>query len=457
MLALPAQAYVAPDKNVSYSGSLINNAYFTCTNVTGTFYCYGIANNGATGHVYLERYNETLGGYTTCDMGTVGAYARTYWRGLAVANSTHLIAPQYSCSGCHRLIPMNMSACTSTDSIPPTFNYTGGSAFSGGYYSDGRIYWGRTNGVRNSTTNEWLYDGFWDDSYVDTLRLPNQSDNSTLFGTNGNYMLKYVGGAFDSLLGDASSIYGVTIPSGGWDLFKVNASTTWLYVNGDTRLYRFNFTEMETYANGSTPTLLSPDAGQSVYYIPDLVAELTTDRNGTVTIYLDGDALGSIVVTTYGVQDTQQFGAAPPSLDLGEHSWYAIFVDDLATAWPSETRSFTYTMDSTLTTLLTSPADGIALFIGGLFDVQDLTTARLVSASLLSFVGAIGAIIIITMLTKGHLHASEMTGIFGLSIVVFIIMFTFAGWLPAWVSAIVIVIGAFVFAKLSGLGFVGGG
>lgn len=460
VLTMPAMAYLPVEINETTGTPYVYSTRgLACTNSSGTFYCYVLACDNSN-YIRVFRYDDNLTNVEKCYIGLTSASGCGSITGFGIANSTHSLIK--FTTGKFRLVPLNNftgEICTAGAELGSTTSAN--MLTSGGYYSgnDNVVYWGGIDDAKFSDNSTTAVAKFWADYYVN-LRLDNQSDNSTIYAmTNAtqNYTFGlYTDGALTNSYSSISELYGTSATYTNWDLYKLDADTTYLYFAYGTYpniyLVRANFSEALLYESGTEFIATSPEDNAIVYTIPDLSVRLTTDVNGTIFWYLDGSLLGSVIITTNGTMTTQPFSANSGTLSTGSHTWYARFVDQFSNTWTTETLAFTYTLDSSLYTLMTNPADGLALLIGGLFNVETLEGARLVAGTLLSFIGAIGSVILISILAKGKLHASELSMMFGLSIIVFIVMFTFAGWLPYWLTALLVVIGGFAFAKMSGLG-----
>lgn len=469
VLTVPAMAYLPVEVNQTYSGSFLGTYSIAVSNLTGTLYIYRVGTpSGSYPHIQIERFNATFQERVYCDIGQSGG---TYIRGLNPINSTHLLIPLYDGTS----YVMDVSNIATNTSCPATGGGDSGVSLSsyfvsGGFYNSsginpisGWVYYGDTVNVRNSVDfSDLIMNSPYAINEYEKISLPNSSDNYTsyamrswnLFSDGSIY--KFLNGNLYANYSDIYTAFGVS--ARWWDMVNFSTYNLIYFVGSDGRLYVGNWSLVEQYGNGTILTPVSPQDGEYLYTIPDLTVQLSTDVNGTLFWYVNGAVIGSVVITTNGTMTDQPFSVNQGTATDGTtYTWYALFTDQYANGWQTLPRTWTYSMDSSLTTLLTNPTDGLALMIGGAFGVSDLESARLIAGTLLSFIGALASVIIISVIAKGHLHASELTMIFGLSIVVLIVLFTFADWLPAWLSALIIVIGAFAFVKMAGVGFAGGG
>lgn len=435
VFTIPAYAYFPIDLNVTYPGAYFPT-YIACTNNTGTFYCY-ILSSGGGNPVYIERFNATWGDRKTCSVGTVGASAFAYWKGLAIANTTHLIAPQSSVAGGYRLIPIwnmtNSTVCTSTDTLTDNLFNSTTTPFSGGLdNSTGKIYWGLNNGIRNYYNNSFVGNGFWDTSSILILRFSNQSDNNTLYGaTNANAFGRYVGGAYDGYVGSIPNSFGTAISYNAWDLYKENAGTTWLYsFAGSYQLLKMNFSLMESSsASGTTIEAISPINNASASTNPPVYhIQLTSNLNGTITWYLNGVSKGTTAYLTDGTtQDIYFTNPASLATECG-YTWYANFTDTLNYSWYFTPENFCIGIAN----VFIDPLEALSQIIGSFFSIGDLNASKDVFALLASLLIATIITVLFAMNIRQTDGKSNLTIFFGVFIVMAIVFYT-AGFMSAWI------------------------
>lgn len=326
VLTVPAFAYIPSEINITDPSTLYNKYNMVaCSNSSGTFYCYRAGTpSGSYPHTYLERYNATWGDRQYCDTGI--AYGNTY-TGMALANSTHLIFTSTLPEGA-RIFNITDEAFTDNDcsgSVVTALNDTfrPGITTGGGYDAEaGVIYWAFGNGIRNATNNNYLSAGFAS-SIMENLKLPNQSDSSIVWGMYSDLFFKYVSAAFDSSPFQASVTFGYAPTGAGWDLFKENASTTWLYAIVGSRVYKTNFSAAEQIGENYI-VAVSPAGNMTISdTTPELHAIVYSAGNGTVAWYVDGNFKANNTVTTDGVSADVYFTTA--TLGTGNHYWQAYF------------------------------------------------------------------------------------------------------------------------------------
>lgn len=342
VLTVPSFAYYPLEINATYSGGLFNNNWLACSNVSGTFYCYKTGTpSGSYPHIYIERYNATWDNREYCDSGLSGS---TYITGLFIANSTHIGWTQTD--GTVRLLNATDEAFTDnvcTPSAQLSANLNTSYPLGCGYFdTDKTLYCGKNNGIRNSTTGAYLSDGFWSAS-VENLKLPNQTNDSTIYGTYENLFFKFIDGSFVS--NPIQIDVGWGIPESNsiwhtyyWDLFK-EGSTTWLYVYSQGRLYKANFTIAETLGE-SYIVAVSPIGNQTIAdTTPELHVIVYSAYNGTVGWYMDGNFKANNTVTTDGVSVDAYY--TTDTLTEGQHYWNAYYYpNEVGYNWTTGTQYF---------------------------------------------------------------------------------------------------------------------
>lgn len=458
----PAFATYSIETNVTYSGGYIPKA-IACTNNTGTQYCYILSCNG--NDPMIERYNATWGDRKYCNAGGVGAYSCSYWYGVAVANTTHLITVKNAGAGGpnnFRLVPIwNMTVsttCTATDDKGPAFNTTGTSSiWSGGYYNidnnnaSSTIYWGLENGIRNGTTNFWLGNNFWDTD-VENLRLPDQNDNTTIYGIDGNDIYTYVGGGYLEQLGNTLADFGVAVTNGAFDVWKINDSTTWLYAYDSTNLYRMNLTPAIEYTS-TTITAIKPINNASVSNTPTLNCLLNPNTNGTLLFYYREGGAGSFtLISNQSITNTNSsnYYATPPiELGRGWYTWYCQYNDIYSYVWGTNDQYFQ--VETVL--FWENPVGWAATIVGGFFDIQDYAVAKDIFSLFASIIIATISTVVISREASKKIHGNALLGIFFAVFVVALLIFAIAGFLNPWI--VLAIFG--IFAMIVFIVFKGGG
>lgn len=459
-MASQAFAYVPTEINASYATTDLNLRGLACTNNTGTFYCYTMQFNSANHHLILYRYNSTWGDKTTCDTGCVGSCAETYWKGISVLNTTHLIAAQcsnpsssYLCE--YRLIPVNMTSCAQTGSLTPKFNATlniPASLWNGGYYTGGYIYWGAGNGVRD-TDNNFTELAYWSDT-VTSVRLPNQADNSTLFGYYDDVFFKYSGGAFDSYLYNPSTVWGFDIYTTLWDMWTETPSTTWLYVLDSTapgvgRLYKANFSVFEEIGDNYI-TAVSPIGNVTTSdTTPTMHAIVYSAYNGTVGWTVDGSFKSNQTLITDGVSADAYYTAS--TLSPGAHTWSATFYPSAGYSFSTGTQSF----NVGLATFIENPAFATAGIVGAWFGIDDQDTANNMFSIIAALVVSVVIMILVVMYSgKAQPSGNSLILVFVVAFMAVLIAFTIAGMLNPFYTVVFVVVSALgmwaIFGKLGG-------
>lgn len=102
--------------------------------------------------------------------------------------------------------------------------------------------------------------------------------------------------------------------------------------------------------------------------------------------------------------------------------------------------------------LTSNPANYIAMSIGGIFSITNLGTAQNISSILLSFVISIALVMMIAVKGKGGLESNTMMNGFLISMLGMLAMFTLMSWFPAWLFICIMIIGAYLIARQSGVG-----
>lgn len=455
VLSVPTHAYFDVDINNSYTGGRDSMRSLDCTNATGTVYCYLVTK--AT-NITIDRFDANMENGVYCDTG----YSATYqYNGFSIVNDTHGAIVIHGVSDTAYLVPLN----NFTDNL---CRYGSGYALGnsawlldGGFYdtgsaSSGFVYWGMDANARNSTTGTAWFNSYWGND-VRTITHPNESDNSSAFAMkridlNPDWSIyEYTSGVQLQNLSSIAQAYGVG--SYTWDLVKMNASTTLIYfmTNSPDRLYVANFTEWQTIGASAFITPVQPLTGQTSYSSPEnLILELTTGTNGTLYFYFDDDLLS--IVTINDTMDAERISAVTPALTNGQtYTWDATFIDEYNNGWSMLQQSFTYNLNNP-EYYVSHPADAIALGIGGFFSITDLTTSRQLASILLSIVGGLATIIIISLISRGKMDAGEMALIFGLTFLGLLLMFSLAGWFDTWFFIGFMILVALAFIKIGGLG-----
>ena len=343
--SMPALAYLPVDLNVTLGSSPIagNNYWLACSNITGTFYCYSTGTpTGSYPHIYIDRTNETWGDRSYCDSGLSGS---TYLAGLFIANSTHIGWIQTGES--MRLINIATANWTS-HSCPASaqisgFNNTNQEAQAG--YVNGLIYVPGTNGIRSSTNNTWYSDSFWDTAYIDTLRFPDQTNDTYLYGTYEELFFEYVNGVFTSNPFQIDTTWDITKAGGMniylWDLWKISDSTTWIYFKNGGMGYRANFTQALIYGD-TYIVAVNPTGNETLTdSTPDLHAIVYSSYNGTVGWFVDGIFKSNQTITTDGIS-ANAFYTVPAALTEGNHYWKAYWYPSTGYSWDTGTQYFIY-------------------------------------------------------------------------------------------------------------------
>lgn len=448
--SLPVHAYASVDINKTTAGYINNgpNKWFsglTCTNITGTFYCY-ILGHDTSANILLEKYNYTLDFVDYCDTNTSDTLGTSSINGVAIANSTHLSIPLKT--GIYWLT--SMSDCSSNAYGTHTAviaDYMG----AGFYYSNtdsGINYWGSPiRALVNSTTGDVLSPGFWSIHDI-KMSLPNQTDNITSYSIveiSTNF-LEWINGVYNGYKLSLSDFYGVgpyfsdNYPF-AWDLFKVDSGTTWIYwIGTDARIYRANFTAIPT-ASELIFNAVSPVNNATVSDNPPVLRiYLNSTLNGTLTYYLDEAQIGT--KEFIGSNSSQDIYFLPGnSLDLGQHNWSAIYTLATGTNFSTGTQYF---LEGSVD-FFDNPALATALVVSGFFGVTDETASKDAFSLIASLVISIALIVLINVKSKKTDGLTSMAIFFGSFIIMCIIFYT-VGFMSAWIP--VTLIGALILISM---------
>lgn len=451
-------AYFPVDINIAYSGTIYSFRGLACTNLTGTFYCYLMGGVTGTNHIIIERYNATWQDRKWCDSGLSGSSAMA---GFGIANSTHVVWQQTDDTA--RIVPINNIESSTSCSASAPFGSLGADFYiaNAGYYDvkengiSGWNYWGIDGDIRNSTSQTLIASGWWDLS-IHTLRLPNQSVNTTIYGmgqySNSNHITdtsikKYTNGVLVGSLSSLHEFYG----SGNcticwWDIFKQSSSTTWIYqYNG--RLYRMNFTNADLIGSATTIEIISPiDNTSMMQNPPNLHIQINTQLNGSLAWYLDGSSVGTTnIISNSSTQDI--YFSNPNVLSTGYHYWQVKYTDNYSYIWESEIEEFIEGKAD----FFTDPMENLAQTIGGFFSVDDLETSKTISSIIFAFLIALFFPFIIIIKSKQHLDGNVVLYAYIIIFFTILVMFSLINWFPSWLMILLIVIGAFGFVSIGKL------
>ena len=251
MLAPALADHLPLDVNVSVSFDMVRG--MDCTNITGTLQCYLLSDYN--GYWTLARYNSTWGDQQMCNVSDSTVYSSTIiW--FSVANSTHALYSGVQAFGSY-FIPLNMSNCSQgvvSYGAPETQNGTNywSPAFRYNDVSTGYIYFGApANVVINSTLPYSHLFALWESAVnhsVVSLKWIDETNNTISYGLTRPYfspvtgnLVKFVGTIYDGTFPDYQTVYGLGEINGTnsfYDMVQENASTVWIYMYSDGRVYR---------------------------------------------------------------------------------------------------------------------------------------------------------------------------------------------------------------------------
>lgn len=89
-----------------------------------------------------------------------------------------------------------------------------------------------------------------------------------------------------------------------------------------------------------------------------------------------------------------------------------------------------------------SGADQVALMIGSLFGILNCTVAQNISAIILSMIISIAIVVLLGF--YAGISGKSLSSIFTFSMLIWLVMFTMAGWFPTWLIVILIITSALV-------------
>lgn len=451
----PVSAYLAVDMNVSYSGTITNSRGFACTNITGTFYCYMLGTTAAS-DIIVERYNATFGDRYYCDTGFNSAAGLV---GFGIFNTTHVVWRQTDKT--LRVVPIDNIAASTTCTGSGSFGSVGSSGSdwqSAGLYNATGLYFGSDGGFISSA-GSLLFSSWWNTS-DNILRLPNQTDNTTIIGAdyngNNNWLFsKYTSGVFDGYLANFETAYGIYYYTGQppfFDVYNVSAATTWLYTwvgaYPSKRLYRANFTLLAAIGQGTTIMAIAPINNNSITANPPtLNISLSTANNGTITWYLDGANIGTTSITN-NTSTQQKFFAPPSSISSGYHYWEANFTDIYSFTWSTGKQEFI----EGRATIYNDGAEGVAQIVGDWFGIDDLGLSKQLTAIFLSLIMGMALPIILIVYSRKGLDPNNLLFIFIMVFYVSLVGFTLIGWFNIFIMIVLVVVGGLAFVKIGGIG-----
>lgn len=458
----PAFAYLDTDIDVAWYSSYGYNGGLSCSNLTGTLYCYTMTRD-ASNNLYVERYNSTWQDRQYCDTGLSSSDTPCV-SGMAITNSTHIIffgytgelwlAPVDNIAGSGTCSAVHPSGTEGSISIGTSFNIG-----KGGYYGNsvsGWNYWGGTGGILNSTyITDTGASVFWDTNNVNALSVPNASDNSTVYGMYDGLFFEYVNGAFTRNINELSETYGTANSYYGtnWDTIAVSADTTYIFWYSSAGvLYRANFTESLEIGGGSSVTAVSPISNETALSNPaKLHAIVYSVLNGSVSWYIDGVLkANSTFITDVSSNDAYY---TTPALTTGHHTWEAVFYDSNGDAWTSGEQEF----NIGLSNIAIEPVKGTAGLLAGLFSVNDQETANNMFAILVSLCVPIVIILVIVIYSgKSQPTGNTLVLLYIVGFMGMIVFFTIADFLNPFYTVLFIVTSALGLWAIFG-GKIGGG
>lgn len=405
-----------------------------CTNITGTFSCYMVGNDGAPNYnILLEKYNETLGFLGYCDTGLTDTAGTSAIDGIAIANTTHLVLAQRD--GTYRLA--NISTCAVTTAFG-THTAGLGDLLKGSYYN-GLNYWGSPiRLITNSTTQAVLASGFW--SVHDTgISFPNESDNSTMYSIveNSALFLQWTNGVYTGYKMSVEDYFGTGIYYNNVYPFAFelhnDGTETWVYWLGeDGRLYRGNFTALPSNSSLDFYAVYPIDNTSVSDNPPVLHIYINSSINGTLTWYLNNSIINTQAFI--GSNTSQDIYYTPSSsLSLGAYNWSVTYNITPTANWTTGTHYF---IEGALD-FFDTPMEVIALTFAGLFNVSDLSTAKDLFSVILSLGSGVAVVVIMSHFTKGKLDIKTALGFIPMWTLIMLVFFGIAGFLSLGLSLMV--------------------
>lgn len=481
------------DANIltEFDAQVYGGCAFWCSDATGTFNCYYAGPSkfcpGGTCPTYIFRYNESLDYTGNCTIGIQDTYnGCSLFNAMGQANSTHAVM-QLS-NGTYYLSNVTDEAFTEgvcghsagfgaggpqhLDRATLGFYDPSGAGAVGFFYHGADGYndidkmgmYNTTTAVKSGLTP------FWQDNTM-TIRLSNQSDNSTIYVMKADYYFeRYDNGVLGASYDRPQDIWQQSLNGPHkWDVWQPNATKSLIFfVNGTPATTRYimvaDFGNITYYGNETNATTLlynSQAIGNVSTYqtVNQLGVWLDSEVNGTIMWYFDGSNFANTTVNQSVPINDGTFFYSTGARAVGSHCWDAVYIsaDDgtptnmTCFAWGEPICYTIITEAGSMEYLYENPMNGMALIIGGFFSVDDLETAQTISGLLLSLLGSVAFAVGISMISK-HIEGEMIINLTIVGYMTLILMFAMLGWIPGWMTLILLILTGYAFVKLSGIG-----
>ena len=369
IISAPAFAQLPINLNVTYPSPFgTTELHFdglACSNSSGNMYCYVLIDDDSN-NILVDRFNATWGDKQTCDTGQAGLQWNS--AGFGVLNSTHVISRERAYgSSTQQYAAINVSDMASCTWTGVFYNGTSAGVTTYpqrhcGYYDDtadgtsGWLYCGRTDGIRNGTDyNQTLAVPFWATSTIESLRLPDQTNNTSIYATYEDLVFYYEDGVYNETLSELMIAYDTETVVRMWDLWKINDTTTWIYfgtfpTGATDYLIRANFSDFLALSGGSNIVPIYPISNETITDpTPEFHTIIYTAYNGTVSWYVNGLFNQNTSLITDGTS-VDSYYTYTGELTDGNHNWSAIFFDTEGYNWTTGTQTFILTGSGTFYT-----------------------------------------------------------------------------------------------------------
>lgn len=444
---------LTPAGSTGYSG-------MRCINSTADnkIWCYLFEYSGGNGR--LVRYNATGQNASNCSI--------TYTSfGGSVLNETHAV--NCFASGEQLLDITNIAAgnCTQLNinltgsgncKTPASWNF-------GDYDLNTKLVWFPKTGiatlppsVSDQNTSTWALT-------YGALSFPNNSDNSTYWivdKSTGTFN-KYVNGIITQTLPNTTTLWGITPGTFRGDILKLPNGENRAYLAAGTRFYVLNFSSMENAEIVEAFVMAGPV--NATYFEVDYssgivsVVQLMTNSSGTLNYYFNGAFLSSMPINNSNNWNAgiSIYQLSLPVFEEGTYNWRVVYTDNQSnTYYPDICLAgctgvyFTFVNGYNTDYIVSHPFDALALTIGNLFGVKSLETARIMATLFFTLLFSGALVVLLAMFAR--IHSDILGKIFMISVMIWLVFFTLAGWFPVWLFIILIVIAAYIASKTLGIG-----
>ena len=415
---------------------------------------YATAGGGCPGgQAKIWMFNESGGNLSSCDVLTCGM---SYVRGMALINETYMMV-SYMNQYCYvfnitNLTTFTSDVCTAVNASADDTICGGDISSSGTGIQNGNIVWPGSNKVFNTNfslqgtgdanmTAPYNYATLGAGMYAFTN---NKTDGSTLYVSDSLYptaIYKLTGGALAATIDPDTSLWDINSSAShhNIDLVKINSTTTFGYIlkyvnTNKYKLFIVNFSQADIIQNSSLLIAIYPINNTSISNVANPTAtmkiNITTDFNGTISWYLNGTLLGNTSITNAPLLTNTTYYYNTGVLTDGQYIWSANYTDSYGTTWDTGTQYFWMAETSAITTIAQNLADAFGV---------DIDAGKVLFGLLISIV------------MSGALAYWVKWQLFLPGMMICMVFFAFVGFFPSWMSLVLVVIAAAIFAKYAGL------